>query len=79
MIKNPTDCELRSGIRFLNAQKVKLAEICLQLKAVYGDNVMSERNVRKWCEMLNTGRTNVHDETRPGLMNWRRKSITWQF
>ncbi|KAJ4439540.1 hypothetical protein ANN_07664 [Periplaneta americana] len=26
---------------------------------------MNERNVRKWCEMFNNGRTNVHDETRP--------------
>ncbi|KAJ4445220.1 hypothetical protein ANN_07021 [Periplaneta americana] len=32
----------------------------------YGDTVMNERNVRKWCEMFNNGRTNVHDETRPG-------------
>ncbi|KAJ4447089.1 hypothetical protein ANN_09078 [Periplaneta americana] len=36
------------------------------LKEVYGDTVMNERNVRKWCEMFNNGRTNVHDETRPG-------------
>ena len=66
VIENPADCEVRGVIRFLNVQKVKPAEIYRQLKAVYGDNVMNERNVRKWCEMFNNGRTNVHDETRPG-------------
>ncbi|KAJ4444150.1 hypothetical protein ANN_05939 [Periplaneta americana] len=66
VIDNPADCEVRSVIRFLNAQHLKPAEIYRQLKEVYGDTVMNERNVRKWCEMFNNGRTNVHDETRPG-------------
>ncbi|KAJ4446914.1 hypothetical protein ANN_13615 [Periplaneta americana] len=66
VIDNPADCEVRSVIRFLNARHLKPAEIYRQLKEVYGDTVMNERNVRKWCEMFNNGRTNVHDETRPG-------------
>ncbi|KAJ4428773.1 hypothetical protein ANN_25766 [Periplaneta americana] len=66
VIDNPADCEVRSVIRFLNALHLKPAEIYRQLKEVYGDTVMNERNVRKWCEMFNNGRTNVHDETRPG-------------
>ncbi|KAJ4425723.1 hypothetical protein ANN_27919 [Periplaneta americana] len=66
VIDNPADCEVRSVIRFLNAQHLKHAEIYRQFKEVYGDTVMNERNVRKWCEMFNNGRTNVHDETRPG-------------
>ncbi|KAJ4429731.1 hypothetical protein ANN_21935 [Periplaneta americana] len=66
VIDNPADCEVRSMIRFLNARHLKSAEIYRQLKEVYGDTVMNERNVRKWCEMFNNGRTNVHDETRPG-------------
>ncbi|KAJ4433160.1 hypothetical protein ANN_15417, partial [Periplaneta americana] len=41
-------------------------KIYWQLKEVYGDTVMNERNVKKWCKMFNNGRTNVHDETRPG-------------
>ncbi|KAJ4449394.1 hypothetical protein ANN_00793 [Periplaneta americana] len=65
VIDNPADCEVRSVIRFLNARHLKPAEIYRQLKEVYGDTVMNERNVRKWCEMFNNGRTNVHDETRP--------------
>ncbi|KAJ4435485.1 hypothetical protein ANN_18101 [Periplaneta americana] len=66
VIDNPADCEVRCVIRFLNARHLKPAEIYRQLKEVYGDTVMNERNVRKWCEMFNNGRTNVHDETRPG-------------
>ncbi|KAJ4435469.1 hypothetical protein ANN_18085, partial [Periplaneta americana] len=66
VIDNPADCEVRSVIRFLNARHLKPAEIYRQLKKVCGDTVMNERNVRKWCEMFNNGRTNVHDETRPG-------------
>ncbi|KAJ4445317.1 hypothetical protein ANN_07122 [Periplaneta americana] len=66
VIDNPADFEVRSVIRFLNARHLKPAEIYRQLKEVYGDTVMNERNVRKWCEMFNIGRTNVHDETRPG-------------
>ncbi|KAJ4446940.1 hypothetical protein ANN_13642 [Periplaneta americana] len=66
VIDNPADCEVRSVIRFLNARHLKPAEIYRQLKEVYGDTVMNERNVRKWCEIFNNGRTNVHDETRAG-------------
>ncbi|KAJ4452238.1 hypothetical protein ANN_03756 [Periplaneta americana] len=66
VIDNPADCEVRSVIRFLNVRHLKPAEIYRQLKEVYGDTVTNERNVRKWCEMFNNGRTNVHDETRPG-------------
>ncbi|KAJ4426467.1 hypothetical protein ANN_27281 [Periplaneta americana] len=66
VIDNPADCEVRSVIRFLNARHLKPAEIYRQLKEVYGDTVMNEINVKKWCEMFNNGQTNVHDETRPG-------------
>jgi hypothetical protein len=33
-------------------------EIC----AVYGQNVMSEGDVRQWCRMFKDGPTNAHDE-----------------
>jgi len=39
---------------------------------VYGDNAMSDSMVRKWGQMFNEGRGNVHDEARigrPSLMN----------
>ncbi|KAJ4433849.1 hypothetical protein ANN_16161 [Periplaneta americana] len=69
VIDNPADCEVRSVIRYLNARHLKPAEIYRQLKEVYGDTVMNERNVRKWYEMFNNGRTNVHDEIRPGHLS----------
>jgi hypothetical protein len=51
-ISNPADCEVRSVIRFLNAKKVRPAEIHRQLVKVYGEGVMNDGNVRKWCRLL---------------------------
>jgi hypothetical protein len=34
--------------------------------AVYGQNVISEGNVRQWCRMFKDGWTNVQDEERSG-------------
>ena len=38
-IENPANCEVRSVIRFLNAQKVRAIEIHRQITAVYGEGV----------------------------------------
>lgn len=65
-IENPAKCEVRSVIRFLNAQNIRPIEIYRQIKDVYGDNAMNESSVRKWCIMFNQGRTSVHDEERSG-------------
>jgi hypothetical protein len=65
-IDNPADCEVRSVIRFLNAQNVLPIDIHRQLTAVYVEGVMNELSVRKWCRIFNEGRTNVHDEVRSG-------------
>ncbi|GBO08985.1 hypothetical protein AVEN_60414-1 [Araneus ventricosus] len=65
-IADPADCEVRSVIRFLNAKKVKPAEIHLQLVEIYGKNVTTDGMVRKWVRQFNDGRTNVHDEARSG-------------
>jgi transposase len=65
-IDNPADCEVRSVIRILKAQNVRAIDIHRQLTAVYGEGVMNESSVRKWCQMFNEGRTNVHDEERSG-------------
>jgi len=37
-----------------------------QICQVYGDNAMSDGMVRKWVQMFNEGRENVHDEARSG-------------
>jgi hypothetical protein len=61
-IENPAKCEVRALIRFLNVQNVRPIQIYRQLIAVYGEGVMNESDVRKWCQMFNEGRTNVHTE-----------------
>ena len=33
---------------------------------MYGNEVMNESSVRKWCIRFKNGRTNVHDEERSG-------------
>jgi transposase len=38
------------------------AEIHRELCVVYGQNVVSEGSVRRWCRMLEHGRSDVHDE-----------------
>jgi hypothetical protein len=47
-IQNPTKCEVRSVIRFLNTKGECPAEIHKQIVAVYG-KVMNRQNVAKWC------------------------------
>jgi len=42
------------------------SEIHHQICQVYGDNAMSDGMVRKWIQMFNEGRANVHDEARSG-------------
>jgi len=46
-IENPTACEMRSVIRFLNVKNMKLAEIHCQFCDVYGEHAMSSSVVQK--------------------------------
>jgi hypothetical protein len=61
-IDNPASCEILAVIHFLHAKNMSAAEICLELRAVYGQNVMSGGTVRQWCRMFKDGRRNVLDE-----------------
>jgi len=61
-IEGAADCEIRFGIRFLNAGNVLPSEIHHQICQVYGDNAMSDGMVRKWVRMFYEGREDVHDE-----------------
>jgi hypothetical protein len=65
-ITNPANCEVRSVIRFLNVKNICPTEIHHQLVEFYGEGVMKEGNVRKWCHFFNGGRTDVHNESRCG-------------
>ena len=64
-IQSPAKCEVRSVIRFLNAENERLAEIHKQIFAVYG-NVMNRQNVTKWCREFSEGRTYVYEEQGSG-------------
>jgi hypothetical protein len=78
-IQNPTKCEVRSVIRFLNAKGERPAEIHKQIIAVCG-NVMNRQNVTKWYREFSEGRTDVNDEQRSGrsslISGWRQTSMT---
>ncbi|KAJ4452187.1 hypothetical protein ANN_03705 [Periplaneta americana] len=72
VIKHPSDCEMRSVIRFLNARNIKPADIHRQLCEVYGDDAISDGMVRRWVRKFKEGRVSVHDEQhtdRPSLVN----------
>ena len=71
-IEGAADCEIRSVIRFLNARNVLPSEMHHHICQVYGDKAMSDFMVRKWVQMFNEGRENVHEEARierPSLVN----------
>ncbi|GBN81034.1 hypothetical protein AVEN_208492-1 [Araneus ventricosus] len=70
-IADPADCVMRSVIRFLNAKKVKPAEIHRQFVKIYAENVMTDGMVRKWVRRFNDGPTNVHEARsgRPSVVN----------
>jgi len=71
-IEGAANCEIQTVIRFLNARNVLPSEIHHQIYQVYGDNAMSDGMVRKWVQMFDEGRVNMHDEAqsgRPSLVN----------
>jgi hypothetical protein len=66
-IDYPADCEVRSVIRFLNAQNVRAIDIHRQLTAVHGEGEMNELSVRKWYRMclLSSDVMLLHENARP--------------
>jgi hypothetical protein len=68
VIDKPVSCEIRAFIRFFHAKSMGAAQIHRELCAVYGQNVMNEGTVRRWCRMFKDGRTHVHDEERGGRL-----------
>jgi hypothetical protein len=43
---NPTSCEIRTVIHFLDAKNMSVVEILRELSAIYGQNVTSEETLR---------------------------------
>ena len=54
-IDAPAKCELRSVIRFLQAEGRSAAEIHRRMSKVYGENFMSDGSVREWCRKFKKG------------------------
>ncbi|KAJ4432357.1 hypothetical protein ANN_20976 [Periplaneta americana] len=54
-------CEVRSVIKFFNAQNMTLIEIHRQLCQVYGPDIMRKQMLSCWCRQFSGGRQNVHD------------------
>lgn len=61
-IDSPAKCELRSVIRFLQAEGNNAAEIYRRMFRVYGENCVSDGVVHEWCRKFKDGRADVHDE-----------------
>ncbi|KAJ4436137.1 hypothetical protein ANN_18764 [Periplaneta americana] len=66
LIPSPAACEVRSVIKFFNAQTIAPIEIHRHLCQVYGPNIMSKQMVRRWYRQFSEGRQSVHDEERSG-------------
>ena len=64
MIEHPADYEIRTFIRFLNARKIKPADIHRQLCELYGEGAISDGMLRRWVRKFNESRVSVLDEQR---------------
>jgi hypothetical protein len=62
-MENPTGCEIALLCAFF---MLGAAEICCELCAVYGQNVMNEETVRQRCIMFKDGQTSVYGKERSG-------------
>jgi transposase len=65
-IENPSSVEVRAVIRFLNAKQKLPTEIPKEVAEVYGENVISRKQVSVWCNQFKEGRTSLLDEERAG-------------
>jgi hypothetical protein len=57
VIVNPASCKIRTVIHF-QAKNMTVAEIHQELCVIYGQNVLSEGTVRKWCRMFKDDQAN---------------------
>jgi hypothetical protein len=62
LIENPSSVEVRAVIRFFNAKQKSPTETHKEVKEVYGENVISRKQVSVWCDQFKEGRTSLLDE-----------------
>lgn len=61
-IENPADCEVQAVVHFLNTKNTHPGDIHQVIVSVYGKEVMSKSNLKKWYHLFNEGRNNILDE-----------------
>ena len=65
----PSDCEVQSVIKVLNAHSIAPIEIHCHLCQVNGPNVMTKQMVHCWCRQFTAGQQHVHDEEHSGRLS----------
>lgn len=60
-IDDPSKCDLRSVILFLQALWRSAAEILHTMRKVYGEKFMSDASAKEWCRKFKEGWIDVHD------------------
>ena len=68
-LEGATHEKQRAVIRFLAAEDVKPSEFYRRMSAQYGSSCLNQRNVYKWIERFNEGRTSIKDEPRQGRLS----------
>jgi hypothetical protein len=62
LIENPSSVEVRAVIQFLNAKQKLPTEIHKELVEVYGEHLISRKQVSVWCNQFKKGRMSLLDE-----------------
>jgi hypothetical protein len=57
LIENPSSVEVCAVIRFFNAKQKSPTEIHKEVVEVYGENVISRKQVSVWCNQFKDGWT----------------------
>jgi transposase len=66
LIENLSSVGVHAVIQFLNAKQKLPTEIHKKVVEVYGENVISRKQVSVWCNQFKEGRTLLLDEERAG-------------
>jgi transposase len=66
LTENLSSVEMRAFIRFLSVKQNSPNEVHKEVVEVYGENVISRKQVSVWCNQFKEGRTSLLDEERAG-------------
>jgi hypothetical protein len=66
LIENPSSVEVHAVIRFFNTKQKSPTEIHKEVVEVYGENLISRKQVSVWCNQFKKRRTSLLDEEHRG-------------